>query len=134
MQAHVARRRAEADELTVVLATGVESRQAAAAAAAVAAAWRQRGGLVIASAKYGVRDAPPDEVADVTIAVAALINGDDGDGRLFIPAGLRKSRLLGFWDPAPLSPADDKVLRVRYLWRGKERTVEVGELEELRLP
>ncbi|KAL2154250.1 hypothetical protein VTH82DRAFT_2926 [Thermothelomyces myriococcoides] len=123
-----------ADELTVVLATGVESRQAAAAAAAVAAAWRQRGGLVIASAKYGVRDAPPDEVADVTIAVAALINGDDGDGRLFIPAGLRKSRLLGFWDPAPLSPADDKVLRVRYLWRGKERTVEVGELEELRLP
>ncbi|AEO54083.1 hypothetical protein MYCTH_2114944 [Thermothelomyces thermophilus ATCC 42464] len=96
VQLHIARRRAEADELTVVLATGVEPRQAA---------QRQRGGLVIAGAKYGVRDAPPEE-----------------------------SRLLGFWDPAPLSGPGDKVLRVRYLWRGKERTVEVGELEELRLP
>jgi DnaJ family protein C protein 11 len=116
---YINRRRAEADELTVVLATGVEPRQAAE---------RQRGGLVIVSAKYGVRDAPPDEVADVTIAVAALV---DGEGRLVIPGGLRKSRLLGFWDPAPMGT---KVLRVRYMWRGEERAVEVCGRGELRLP
>jgi DnaJ family protein C protein 11 len=118
VQEYVSRRRAEADELTVILATGVEPRQSAE---------RQRGGLVIVSAKYGVRDAPPEEVADVTIAVAALVDG----GRLVIPAGLRKSRLLGFWDPAPMST---KVLRVRYLWQGRELAVEVSGREELRLP
>lgn len=119
LQSYIAHRRAEADELTVVLATGVEPRQNAE---------RQRGGLVIISGKYGVRDAPPDEVADVTIALAALV---DEAGRLVIPGGLRKSRLLGFWDPAPLK---EKVLRVRYLWQGKELAVEVSGREELRLP
>ncbi|KAK4044478.1 hypothetical protein C8A01DRAFT_42662 [Parachaetomium inaequale] len=93
LQAYIARRRAEADELTVVLATGVEPRQAG---------QRTRGGLMVVSAKYGVRDAPPDE-----------------------------SRLLGFWDPAP---GRTKVLRVRYLWRGEEREVEVWGRGELRLP
>ncbi len=120
----IARRRAEADELTVVLATGVEPRQRVR---------RQRGGLVILSAKYGVSGAPPDEVADVTIAVAALVEDhDSGDGRLVIPSGMRKGRLLGFWDPAPWEGG--KVLRVRYLWRGEEREVEVCGREELRLP
>ena len=120
----IARRRAEADELTVVLATGVEPRQRVR---------RQRGGLVILSAKYGVRGAPPDEVADVTIAVAALVEDhDSGDGRLVIPSGVRKGRLLGFWDPAPWERG--KVLRVRYLWRGEEREMEVCGREELRLP
>ncbi|KAK4110451.1 hypothetical protein N656DRAFT_713814 [Canariomyces notabilis] len=93
IQDYVARRRAEADELTAILATGVEPRQNVE---------RNRGGLVIVSAKYGVRDAPPEE-----------------------------SRLLGFWDPAPMST---KVLRVRYLWQGKELAVEVCGREELRLP
>lgn len=118
VQEYVARRRAEADELTAVLATGVEPRQEAE---------RRRSGLVIVSAKYGVRDAPPEEVADVTIALAALVD----DGRLLIPRGVRKSRLLGFWDPAP---GCTKVLRVRYLWQGKELAVEVSGREELRLP
>ncbi|KAH6650069.1 hypothetical protein F5144DRAFT_501780 [Chaetomium tenue] len=63
LAAHVAARRAEADKLAAVLAAGVGPRQAAA---------RKRGGLVIVSAKFGVRGAPPDE-----------------------------GRLLGFWDPAP---------------------------------
>ncbi|KAH6619762.1 hypothetical protein B0J18DRAFT_370169 [Chaetomium sp. MPI-SDFR-AT-0129] len=93
LQASIARRRAEADELTVVLATGVEPRQIAE---------RKRGGLVILSAN-----------------------------RLYIPAGLRKSRLPGFWDP---SPGRKKVLRVRYLWQGREGEVEVSGREELRLP
>ena len=118
LQRYIARRRAEADELTVILATGVEPRQNRE---------RQDGGLVILSAKYGVRDAPPDEVADVTIAVAALVDG----GGLVIPEGLRKSRLLGFWDPAPTS---DKVLKIWYSFRGKERTVEVSGMDELRIP
>ncbi|KAK4141861.1 uncharacterized protein C8A04DRAFT_13719 [Dichotomopilus funicola] len=117
LQASIARRRAEADELTVVLATGVEPRQIAE---------RKRGGLVILSAKYG---APGDqEVADVTVAIAALV---DDRSRLYIPAGLRKSRLPGFWDP---SPGRKKVLRVRYLWQGREGEVEVSGREELRLP
>ncbi|KAK0630107.1 hypothetical protein B0T17DRAFT_527514 [Bombardia bombarda] len=118
MQEYIARRRTEADDLTVVLATGAEPRQRAE---------RQRGGLVILSAKYGVKDAPPDEIADVTIAVAALVDGE----ALRIPRGIRKSRLLGFWDPAPEST---KVLCVRYMYRGKEQVVEVSGREELRLP
>lgn len=131
LQSYIARSRAEADELTVLLATGVEPRQAVR---------RRRGGLVIVSAKYGARDAPSEEVADVTIAVAALVkddDNDDGNGNgngLVIPAGLRKGRLLGFWDPAPLADTNDKVLRVKYLWRGKEHMVEVQGREELRLP
>ncbi|KAK0633006.1 hypothetical protein B0T14DRAFT_505636 [Immersiella caudata] len=118
LQRYIARRRAEADELTVVLATGVEPRQNKE---------RQNGGLVILSAKYGVKDAPPDEIADVTIAVAALVDG----GKLVIPAGIRKSRLIGFWDPAPMST---KVLRIRYTYQGRERAAEVGGRAELRLP
>ncbi|KAK3310455.1 uncharacterized protein B0T15DRAFT_518566 [Chaetomium strumarium] len=124
----IARSRTEADSLTVILATGIDPYQKA---------QRQHGGLAILSAKYGVPDAPPEEVADVTIAVAALVEYyDDGTGkgkrgRLVIPAGLRKSRLLGFWDPAP---GKTKVLRVRYSWEGKERDVEVRGGEELRLP
>ncbi|KAK0753895.1 hypothetical protein B0T18DRAFT_385868 [Schizothecium vesticola] len=76
---HVARRRAEADEMTVLLAAGVEPRQERE---------RKAGGLVILSAKFGVRDASPDEVADVTIAVAALVE----DGGVVIPEGVRKGR------------------------------------------
>jgi DnaJ family protein C protein 11 len=118
LQEYVARRRAEADELTVVLANGVEPRQRAE---------RQAGGLVILSAKYSVKGAPSEEVADVTVAVAALVD----NGEVLIPKGLRKSHLLGFWDPAPL---ESKVLFVRYLYQGKEYSVEgVGE-QELRLP
>lgn len=118
LQEYISRRRAEADELTVVLASGVEPRQRAE---------REGGGLVILSAKYRVSCAPPDEIADVTVAVAALVD----DGKLLIPKGLRKSHLLGFWDPAPLTT---KLLFVRYLYKGKEHTVEVSGRDELRLP
>ncbi|KAK4216556.1 hypothetical protein QBC37DRAFT_279147 [Rhypophila decipiens] len=97
----VAQRRAEADELTVILATGVEGRQRGE---------RQRGGLVILSAKYGVL--------------------------LHIPAGLDKGRLLGFWDPAAptWSLRRDKTLWIRYLYRGRESVVEVGAGEAVCLP
>ena len=118
LQEHIAKRRSEADQLTAILAAGVESRQAGE---------RQRGGLTILSAKYGVQDAPPDEVADVTVALAALVD----NGELRIPDGLRKSRLLGFWDPAPLKT---KVLRVTYLYKGREQTIEVVGRQRLNLP
>ncbi|KAJ3949289.1 uncharacterized protein N0V96_000404 [Colletotrichum fioriniae] len=136
-EAYVARKRAAADDIAVVLSGAVEARQRVE---------RQRGGLVILSAKFGVRgegqagdgedegdgDGDPDcwaaeEVADVTVAVAALVE----DGRLRIPAGVRKASLLGFWDPAPLRR---KALHVRYLWRGRESTVEVAGRDELVLP
>lgn len=139
---------------------------------------------MILSAKFGVRGAVGEEVADVTVALAALIgddsvkidedDDDDGEweekegigkkgegdgegedededggggngggvgkggrgqgghgGRLVIPAGVRKGRLLGFWDPAP---GRRKMLCVGYLWRGREEVVEVVGREELRLP
>jgi DnaJ family protein C protein 11 len=161
IQAHITAHRAEADALTAVLATGVEARQERA---------RRAGGLVIVSGKFGERGAVGEEVADVSVALAALVVGFDGKedrdgsdgeggeggeggggdwgedgtdgeggglkrqgqgGRLVIPAGVRKGRLLGFWDPAP---GRRKVLRVVYLWRGREAVVEVEGREELRLP
>ncbi|GKT64747.1 DnaJ domain-containing protein [Colletotrichum tofieldiae] len=124
LQAYVARKRAAADDVASLLAGAVEARQRIE---------RQRGGLVVLSAKFGVKDEgaggdwAAEEVADVTLAVAALVE----DGRLRIPAGVRKGSLLGFWDPAPLRR---KALHVRYLWRGKENTVEVMGRDELVLP
>ncbi|KAF6825283.1 DnaJ domain-containing protein [Colletotrichum musicola] len=121
LQAYVARKRAAADDVAALLAGSVEARQRAE---------RQRGGLVILSAKFGVKEGADwavEEVADVTLAVAALVD----DGRLRIPAGVRKASLLGFWDPAPLRK---KALHVRYLWRGKEATIEVMGRDEVVLP
>ncbi|KAK7967519.1 uncharacterized protein PG986_001796 [Apiospora aurea] len=140
--ATVQQRQTEADEVTFLLADNVQAKQAAERGT--------NGGLVILSAKYGVKaEAAPEEkssrrhssrhsshssnawgseeVADTTVAVAALVS----DGRLHIPAGLEKSNLLGFWDP---SPALEKVLHVRYTYQGVEGVVEVSGDEELRLP
>jgi DnaJ family protein C protein 11 len=127
--ASIARRRTEADRLATLLAGPVESRQRYSAAL---------GGLVILNAKYGVRDDDDDnstvgswaaeEVADVTVALAALV---DSDGRVVIPRGLRKGNLLGFWDPAP---DREKVLLVRYSWNGREALAEAKGLDELCLP
>ncbi|PCD46028.1 hypothetical protein AU210_001444 [Fusarium oxysporum f. sp. radicis-cucumerinum] len=96
------------------------------------------GGLVILNAKYGIPDeygilATSDQVADVTIAVAALINESSYSSgpALVIPRGVRKSRLPGFWDPAP---GLDKILRVEYLFKGDAGVVEVGSRDELILP
>ncbi|KAF4343704.1 j domain protein [Fusarium beomiforme] len=125
----IARHRYEADNITTLLAQPIEGRQKRQMAL---------GGLVILSAKYGIPDeygilATSDQVADVTIAVAALINESSySDGpALVIPRGVRKSRLPGFWDPAP---GLDKVLRVEYLFRGDAGVVEVGSRDELILP
>ncbi|KAK8136821.1 hypothetical protein PG984_004761 [Apiospora sp. TS-2023a] len=135
--ATVPQRQTEADDITFLLHDNVKARQVS----------ERSDGLVILSAKYGVKEetaaAPSsgkssssrhssnawgaEEVADTTVAVAALVS----DGRLYIPAGLEKSNLLGFWDP---SPALEKVLHVRYAYQGVEGVVEVTGDEELRLP
>ncbi|KAF4970517.1 hypothetical protein FSARC_2485 [Fusarium sarcochroum] len=125
----IARHRYEADNITVLLAQSVEGRQK-----------RQMSlrGLVILSAKFGIpgKDgslATSEQVADVTIALAALINDspDTNGPALIIPRGVRKSRLPGFWDPAP---GHDKVLRVEYSFKGNAGVVEVGGRDELILP
>lgn len=131
-----AARRAEADALVALLAGPVLHSQRLR---------RDRGGLVILSAKFGALDDPAsagdpvpqwtalDEVADVSVAVAALVDeeGDESGGRLCIPAGTRKSKLLGFWDPRP---GRTKWLVVRYSFGGREETRAVSGREELRLP
>ncbi|POS78808.1 hypothetical protein DHEL01_v202797 [Diaporthe helianthi] len=147
IQKYIALRRAEADDLVTVLAEPVSQLQRV---------QRERGNLVILSAKYGVLNerpsgtpasgplaaggpanaalhlgpswTSPEEVADVTVALAALVSDD---GSLYIPEGLRKSRLLGFWDPRPRRT---KCLFVRYMFRGQERVKEVNGRDELRLP
>jgi DnaJ family protein C protein 11 len=44
---------------------------------------------------------------------------------------VRKGCIPGFWDPAP---AREKLLLVRYSWKGKEAVVAVKGEEELVLP
>ncbi|KAF4978522.1 hypothetical protein FZEAL_5120 [Fusarium zealandicum] len=130
-EAHVgiARHRQEADDVTLLLAQAIAGRQK-----------RQMslGGLVILNAKFGIPDghgllATSEQVADVTIALAALMNEptDANEPALVVPRGVHKSRLPGFWDPAP---GRDKVLRVEYWFKGQEGVVEVGGRDELVLP
>ncbi|KAH7001706.1 hypothetical protein EDB80DRAFT_722937 [Ilyonectria destructans] len=124
----VARNRYEADNVTVLLAQPVEARQK-----------RQTslGGLVILSAKYGVPDSDGnlagEHVADVTIALAALIDDSPSNAgaHLVLPSSVRKSRIPGFWDPAP---GRDKTLRVQYSFKGVEGIAEVRGRAELVLP
>ena len=97
-------------------------------------------GLLIISALYGAPIKPvrslsshkavefiPDQSADVTIAVQAMVN----DGQVYIPRAIHKGHLTGFWDPAPLTK---KVLLVRYLWRGAMHMAVVKEQEGLKIP
>jgi DnaJ family protein C protein 11 len=117
----VQQRRAEADEVTLLMSASVEARQDVE---------RATRGLVILSAKYGVKGDGSwgaAEVADVTTALAAIAD----NGQLHIPHGVRKSNILGFWDPVP---GTMKTLHVRYLYQSREGTVEVNGEEELRLP
>ncbi|KAH7156184.1 hypothetical protein EDB81DRAFT_786212 [Dactylonectria macrodidyma] len=124
----VARNRNEADSVTVLLAGPIEARQKRQASL---------GGLVILSAKYGVPDADKnlagELVADVTIALAALIDDSSSNtaSSLVLPGSVRKSRIPGFWDPAP---GRDKTLRVQYSFRGVENVVDVRGRAELVLP
>ncbi|CEI64673.1 hypothetical protein FVEN_g3186 [Fusarium venenatum] len=125
----IARHRFEADNITTLLTQPVEVRQKG---------QMTLKGLVILSARFGVPSedgslVPGDEVADVTVAVAALISEPSyvNGPALVIPQGVRKSRLPGFWDPAP---GQDKVLRVEYQFKGEAGSIEVNDHDELVLP
>jgi DnaJ family protein C protein 11 len=123
LRENVVKRRAEAEEATLLMTPAVEHRQALE---------NERGGLVILRAHYGVRGPGPNswnaaEVAEVTISLAALVD----NGQVALPKGLDKSQLIGFWDPAPLTK---KVLQVKYLFGGKVHEVEVHGNEALVIP
>ena len=115
-RAKIERRRQAAQDAQAVMRPVVERRQAAEAA---------EGGLVIRKATYGTRDGKV--VADVTIAVAALVDG----AQLVVPKNVVKRHILGFWDPAP---GDEKVLIVRYVFDGKLHEAVVGEKQPLVAP
>ncbi|KAI9880053.1 MAG: hypothetical protein M1830_005785 [Pleopsidium flavum] len=103
------KRKSEAGQAITLLRDQVERRQFRE---------RERGGLVILKADYGVKESRRmrplatqsgdiwhrNQVTDVTIAVAALVDS----GQLVIPRRMMKSQIIGFYDPAPLCP---KVLR-----------------------
>ncbi|KAI1855577.1 hypothetical protein JX266_000442 [Neoarthrinium moseri] len=114
-------KRTEADDLTILMSANVEGKQEVE---------RANRGLVILSAKYGIKTGESwglEEVADVTTAVGALVD----NSQLHIPSNVNKNNILGFWDPVPGSA---KTLHVRYLYQGKESTVEVVGQQALSLP
>jgi DnaJ family protein C protein 11 len=126
LRENVLRRRVEAEQANILMRPLVEHRQAIE---------REQGGLVIVRAEYGVRvigsnSKPswrPGEVADVTVALAALVDG----GQLSLPRGLEKASLIGFWDPAPLRR---KLLIVDYVYGGKRHHAEFSHNDALSLP
>lgn len=126
LQASVKERQNNAEQAVQLMQSLVDHRQAIE---------RERGGLVILSAKYGVPETKagaknswrPGEEADVTIAVAALVDA----GQLSLPRGTYKSQIIGFWDPAPLKR---KVLEVEYLFAGKKHRGACVGREGLVLP
>lgn len=99
------RRRRAAEEAAEIMRPSVERKMEAE---------RASGGLVVLSATWGKAAKNGDSnglVADVTIALSALVE----QGQLVLPTGVDKSKIIGFYDPAPGS---EKVLTVRYLFRG----------------
>ncbi|VUC27934.1 unnamed protein product [Clonostachys rosea] len=126
--ASVAIQRRRADLLTTLLAHPVTARQKHLSVSS------GLDNLVILSAKFGVQEGDGsswggEEVADVTIALAALLS-DEGR-RLVVPRGLRLASIPGFWDP---DPEREKTLFVRYSWRGREGVLEVQGEDGLVLP
>lgn len=95
-----------------------------------------RNGVVIVSAWYGHLvtmgesshevHRGPSKVIDVTVPVQCQVK----DSRLFLTES-SKSNLTGFYDPCP---EEEKMLRIRYLFRGAVHEVTVGDKEPVRLP
>jgi DnaJ family protein C protein 11 len=110
------RRRKAAEEAAEVMRAGVERKMEAE---------KRTDGLVVLEATYGTTDGKFS--ADVTIAVAALVD----QGQLVLPGGIEKSRIIGFYDPAPGS---EKVLKVRYLFNGLMHDTTVKEKQALVAP
>lgn len=127
---YISAKRSEAADAVLLMGRSVSAK---------AASERERDGLVILSAQYGLasaftprgiraaREDGVDDVVDVTIPVQGLVQ----NSRLFIPAGRNKFNLLGFYDPCI---GENKRLRVRYLFRGKVHEVTVDDVSMLRAP
>ncbi|KAG0197542.1 hypothetical protein BGX28_008989 [Mortierella sp. GBA30] len=82
-------------------------------------------GLVIVEAIYGNLNA--GLVADVTIAVQALVN----NSQLAMPGGHSKNHILGFYDPCL---GEKKQLRIRYEFQRRMHEVVVEDLAHVVLP
>ncbi|KAL9971144.1 hypothetical protein ACROYT_G023633 [Oculina patagonica] len=95
-----------------------------------------RHGLVIVNAWYGHLVSMgesshgvhrgPSKVIDVTIPVQCQVK----DSRLFLTE-CSKSNLSGFYDPCP---EEEKMLRIRYLFRDALHEVTFGDKEPVRIP
>jgi len=95
-----------------------------------------RHGLVIVNAWYGhlvtmgesSQDTHrgPSKVIDVTVPVQCQVK----DSRLFLTES-SKSNLSGFYDPCP---EEEKMLRIRYLFREALHEVTVSDTEPVRIP
>lgn len=89
-----------------------------------------KGGLIILEATYAPIDKEDrinDLTQDVTIPAQALVR----NSQLYIPGHQPKSGLQGFSDPAPFT---SKVLRIRYLFNGREHYAEFADGAPVVLP
>ncbi|KAF7596546.1 hypothetical protein BBP40_000946, partial [Aspergillus hancockii] len=122
----VPNKRAESLQAIELMADQVRRRQAKE---------EKQDGLIITKAEYGhyplkkkgSHTINEDEVADVTIPVAALVDRS----QLVIPKNMVKFHILGFYDPAPLQP---KTLKVWYSYHGKEHYVEASDAAGIACP
>ncbi|KAI5816939.1 hypothetical protein BZA77DRAFT_387282 [Pyronema omphalodes] len=134
-KAKTARRKKLAEEAQNVMRVSVEARRNKE---------RKEGGLVVVEATWGVEvqenrllgnatgllggeKKKKDLVTDVTIPVQALVE----NGQLVIQSGIDKSRIIGFYDPAP---GMEKVLKVKYLFQGREHEAVVRGKRGLTAP
>ncbi|KAF8935279.1 hypothetical protein BGZ47_009996 [Haplosporangium gracile] len=86
---------------------------------------QEKDGLVVVEAIYGNLNA--GIVADVTIAVQALVN----NSQLVMPGGHSKNHVLGFYDPCL---GEKKQLRIRYEFQKSMHEVVLDDLESVVLP
>ncbi|KAJ4952043.1 hypothetical protein NE237_028875 [Protea cynaroides] len=101
----------------------------------------ETGGLVITRAIYGSRkafkkkkesrevdDDLVPQVVDVTVPLNFLVNDS---GQLKLHEGVKKSGIMGFYDPCPGEP---KQLHVEYTYGSENYEVTVNDYEELGIP
>ncbi|KAG0380452.1 hypothetical protein BGX24_008086 [Mortierella sp. AD032] len=90
---------------------------------------QEKDGLVILEATYGNLSAAPelDLVADVTIAIRALVN----NSQLTMPGGHSKNHILGFYDPCL---GEKKQLRIKYEFQRRLHQVVVTDLASVAAP
>lgn len=134
-KAKTVRRKRLAEEAQDIMRVSVEARRDRE---------RREGGLVVIEATWGVEreengllgtatgllggeKKKKELVTDVAIPVQALVE----NGQLVIQGGIDKSRIIGFYDPAP---GMEKVLRVKYLFQGREHEAVVRGKRGLTAP